>query len=122
MIAKSVEFAKREGRPQLKKLLLPRTTGFYASLDSLREASPVVYDVTMAYRGYNSQTSFPCDVSIHTLLRLIQGKIPNEVHIRVKHFSMEEVLSDPNWLNKQWAEKDRMLGHFERHGSFPVDN
>ena len=43
MLAKSVEFAKREGRPLLKNLLLPRTTGFYASLDSLRESSPVVY-------------------------------------------------------------------------------
>ncbi len=122
MIAKSVEFAKREGRPQLKNLLLPRTTGFYASLDSLREASPVVYDVTMAYRGYDAQTSFPCDVSLLTLFRLIQGKVPDEVHIRVKRFSMEEVLSDPNWLDKQWAEKDRMLGHFQRHGNFPVDN
>jgi hypothetical protein len=48
MIAKSIEFAKRDGRPQLKHLLLPRTTGFYASLESLREASTVVYDVTMA--------------------------------------------------------------------------
>ena len=122
MIAKSVEFAKREGRPQLKHLLLPRTTGFYASLDSLREASPVVYDVTMAYRGYDGQSPFSCDVSIHSLLRLIQGRIPNEVHIRIKRYSMEEVLSDPNWLDKQWKEKDRLLDYFERHGVFPVDN
>jgi precorrin isomerase len=43
----SNEFAKREGRPQLKHLLLPRTTGFNASLESLRASSPVVYDVTM---------------------------------------------------------------------------
>lgn len=47
VLAKSNEFAKREGRPQLKHLLLPRTTGFNASLESLRESSPVVYDVTM---------------------------------------------------------------------------
>lgn len=47
ILATSNEFAKREGRPQLKYLLLPRTTGFNASLESLRASSPVVYDVTM---------------------------------------------------------------------------
>eukprot|EP00557_Chaetoceros_sp_GSL56_P001283 CAMPEP_0176493136 /NCGR_PEP_ID=MMETSP0200_2-20121128/9393_1 /TAXON_ID=947934 /ORGANISM="Chaetoceros sp., Strain GSL56" /LENGTH=583 /DNA_ID=CAMNT_0017890789 /DNA_START=27 /DNA_END=1776 /DNA_ORIENTATION=- len=122
MIAKSVEFAKRDGRPQLKHLLLPRTTGFYASLESLREASTVVYDVTMAYRGFDSQAPFSCDVSFETLIRLIQGKVPNEVHIRIKRYSIGEVLSDANWLDKQWSEKDRLLDHFERHGMFPTDN
>ena len=47
ILAKSNEFAKREGRPQLRHLLLPRTRGFNASLECLRESSPVVYDVTM---------------------------------------------------------------------------
>ena len=45
--AKSNGFAKREGKPTLKHLLLPRTRGFNASLQCLRESSPVVYDVTM---------------------------------------------------------------------------
>lgn len=45
--AKSNEFAKREGKSSLKHLLLPRTRGFNASLECLRESSPVVYDVTM---------------------------------------------------------------------------
>jgi len=45
--AKSNIFAQREGRPQLKHLLLPRTRGFNALLESLRESNPVVYDVTV---------------------------------------------------------------------------
>jgi hypothetical protein len=45
--AKSNEFAKRDGKQPLKHLLLPRTRGFNASLECLRESSPVVYDVTM---------------------------------------------------------------------------
>jgi hypothetical protein len=49
-LAKSVAFAKRENRPQLKHLLLPKTTGFSASLESLRESNPVVYDITMVRR------------------------------------------------------------------------
>lgn len=47
VLAKSNEFARKESRPQLKHLLLPRTRGFNASLECLRESSPVVYDVTM---------------------------------------------------------------------------
>jgi hypothetical protein len=34
---------------------------------------------------------------------------------------MEEVLQDRSWLDKRWAEKDRLLSHFARHQSFPVD-
>lgn len=121
MIAKSLEFAKREGRPQLKHLLLPRTTGFSASLDSLRESSPVVYDCCIAYKGYDGQTFIYQNMSFHSLFHLIQNKIPNEVHIRIKRYSMEEVMSDSTWLDKKWAEKDQLLEHFSRHGSFPVD-
>jgi hypothetical protein len=44
---KSNQFAKREGKPALKHLLLPRTRDFNASLECLRDASPVIYDVTM---------------------------------------------------------------------------
>lgn len=47
ILAKSNEFAQREGRPQLRHLLLPRARGFNASLECLRESTPVVYDVTM---------------------------------------------------------------------------
>jgi hypothetical protein len=54
--AKSNEFAKRERRPQLKHLLLPRNRGFKATLECLRESSPVVYDVTI--------------VSFHSFLKL----------------------------------------------------
>ena len=31
---------------------------------------------------------------------------------------MEEVLNDAQWLDKQWAEKDRLLGKFVRCGNF----
>ena len=35
---------------------------------------------------------------------------------------MEEVLQDASWLDKQWVEKDRLLGHFSRHQQFPIDS
>lgn len=120
VLAKSNEFARREGRPQLKHLLLPRTTGFNASLESLRESSPVVYDVTIAYRGYDGTTRSAAALSIYKLWCILRK--PQEFHIRIKRYSMDEVLQDSSWLDKQWVEKDRLLGHFSRHQQFPTDN
>ncbi len=121
VLARSNAFAKREGRPQLKHLLLPRTTGFNASLDSLRESSPVVYDVTIAYRGYDGSLPPKLDLSLISLWSLLRRKYPDEIHIRIKRYSMEEVLQDASWLDKKWAEKDRLLQYFSRHNSFPAD-
>lgn len=122
VLARSNAFARREGRPQLKHLLLPRTTGFNASLDSLRDSSPVVYDVTMAYRGYDGSLPPRIDLSLISLWSLLRRKYPEEVHIRIKRYSMEEVLQDATWVDKKWAEKDRLLHHFSRHNSFPADS
>jgi hypothetical protein len=122
VLAKSNEFAKREARPQLKHLLLPRTTGFNATLDSLRESSPVVYDVTMAYRGYDGSLPPKFDLSLISLWGLLRRNHPTEIHVRIKRYSMEEVLQDASWLDKKWAEKDRLLNHFSRHQSFPPDS
>jgi len=56
-----------------------------------------------------------------SLWRFLRRDFPREVHIRVKRYSMEEVLQDSTWLDKKWAEKDRYLSHFAKHQSFPVD-
>jgi len=117
VVAMSNEFAKREGRPQLKHLLLPRTTGFNASLESLRESSPVVYDVTLGISGVTQQCS--PQVTLSSLWSTLRK--PIEVHMRIKRYSMEEVLQDASWLDKQWAEKDRLLTQFARHQQFPSD-
>jgi hypothetical protein len=122
LLAKSNEFAKREGRPQLKHLLLPRTRGFYASLECLRESSPVVYDVTMAYSGYDGSLPVAMKLSVVSLWHLFRRRFPKEVHLRIKRYSMEEVFQDSSWLDKKWAEKDRLLSHFAKHQSFPIDS
>lgn len=120
--AKSNEFAQKEGRPQLKHLLLPRTRGFTASLDCLRESNPVVYDVTMAKRGNENLLESSEALSVPTIWGTLRQRIPADVYVRVKRYSMEEVLRDSSWLDKKWLEKDRLLSHFARHGSFPAPN
>ena len=57
-----------------------------------------------------------------SLWNILRRKFPREVHLRVKRYSMEEVMHDSKWLCKTWAEKDRLLSHFARHGQFPTDN
>ena len=104
-LAKSLAFARREGRPALKHLLLPRTTGFNTTVESLRESSPCVYDMTIAHKGYRGNVSAASGkggeeggVLGHVtrpwegLWRLIRGLGPREVHLRIKRYSMEEVL------------------------------
>lgn len=120
-MAKSNEFAKREGRPQLKNLLLPRTKGFNACLESLREANPFIYDVTMAYRGYDGRTPMALNLSWPSFWDIIRGQLPSEVHFRIKRYSLGEVLGDSQWMDKQWKEKDRLLTHFAKYQQFPVE-
>lgn len=119
ILQKSNEFAQKESRPQLKHLLLPRTRGFNASLECLREANPVVYDVTLAYEGYNGSLHPSEHLSLTTLWTILRRKTPTDMYVRVKRHSLEEVLQDASWLDKKWQEKDRLLSHFARHGYFP---
>jgi hypothetical protein len=83
VLARSNEFAKREGRPQLKHLLLPRTTGFNASISCLRESNPVVYDMTVAYRGYDGSIPPKGDLSVFSLWGLLRRQYPPEIHVRM---------------------------------------
>ena len=123
VLTRSNGFAKREGRPQLKNLLLPRTTGFNACISSLRESSPVIYDVTIAYRGYRGSQHQKADhLSLLSIWNTLRRLYPEEIHVRIKRYSMEEVLQDASWLDKKWAEKDRILQYFSRHDNFPTDN
>ena len=112
------EVARREGRPQLKHLSLPRTTGFNACLETLRPSNPVVYDVTMSYIGYDGKVNVIDRTPWNLFWQLLTHQIP-EVHIKIKREDMDDVLHDSQWLDKSWLEKDRMLEHFYRHQCFP---
>jgi Acyltransferase C-terminus len=77
---------------------------------------------SQAYSGYDGSLPPAIDLSMTTLWDLLRRKFPKEVHLRIKRYSMEEVLQDSNWLFKKWAEKDRLLSHFARYHQFPTDN
>mgnify|MGYP000586492720 CR=1 FL=1 len=92
--------------PNLKHLLLPRTTGFQATLDSLRPSHPTVYDLTIVEKGYKGKMARIQEKSSATKLwNMIRGRSPEEVHVQIKRYSLDEVLRDSAWLDKVGLEK-----------------
>jgi Acyltransferase C-terminus len=85
-----------------------------------------LFSLLKAYSGYDG--SLPSSSQPFTLTTLFFGVLrknfPREIHIRIKKYSMEEVLhiDNVNWLVKKWVEKDRLLTHFARHQQFPNDS
>ncbi|CAM9308114.1 unnamed protein product [Ectocarpus sp. 12 AP-2014] len=49
------------------------------------------------------------------------GRGCQDIHVRIKRYSLEEVVGDTHWLDDRWAEKERLLAYFSRHRSFPSD-
>lgn len=120
-VANSRKFAEREGRPKLSQLLLPHTKGFYASLDALKNAGPVVYDMTICDEEYRGDIPPEAPSSMRMLIDWLFGQVPRAVHVRMKRFSMEEVTGEPQWLDHRWALKDKQMLHFKHHHQFPSD-
>ena len=75
-----------------------------------------------AYSGYDGSLPPSQNLSLFSLWNTLQRKFPREIHLRIKRYSIEEVLQDSLWLDKKWAEKDRLLSQFARHQSFPADS
>ncbi|KAJ0804951.1 putative 1-acylglycerol-3-phosphate O-acyltransferase [Helianthus annuus] len=124
---KSQKFAAENGLPVLKNVLLPKTRGFHACLEILRDSLDagstffivgfwVLYDVTIAYKN-----------RCPTFLDNVFGIEPSEVHVHVRRILLEDIpSSEPEceeWLLTTFQFKDRLLsdfianGHFENEGT-----
>jgi hypothetical protein len=69
---KSLEYARKQGLPQLKHLLLPRTKGFNVMIRQLKDHVPYIFDTTFAFPH-----------GIITLTDVFQGnKVYADVHVR----------------------------------------
>jgi len=88
---------------------------------ALADSAPLFFSAKrpQAHTGYDG--SLPPSIKLNSisLWNLLRRKFPREIHVRIKRYSMEEVLQDNSWLDKKWAEKDRMLSYFARHQCFP---
>ncbi|KAF5194134.1 Lysocardiolipin acyltransferase [Thalictrum thalictroides] len=108
----SQTYARENGLPVLQNVLLPKTKGFYACLEVLRNSLDAVYDVTIGYK-------YCCP----TLMDNVFGVDPSEVHIHVRRISLEEIPTNEDeaatWLIKSFEFKDQLLSDFKAKGYFP---
>lgn len=109
---KSQKFAVDNGLPVLKNVLLPKTKGFSACLDILRDSLDAVYDITIAYKP-----------DCPSFLDNAFGVNPSEVHIHVERIPVEKIpVSEKeasSWLIDRFHAKDKLLSDFTADGYFP---
>ncbi|XP_024027761.1 probable 1-acyl-sn-glycerol-3-phosphate acyltransferase 4 [Morus notabilis] len=109
---RSQKFAAEVGLPVLYNVLLPKTKGFCASLEVLRDSLDAVYDVTIAYK--NNCPSF---------LDNVFGLDPSEVHMHVRRIPVKDIPASEDkassWLINAFQLKDKLLANFKAEGNFP---
>ncbi|KAJ0967691.1 hypothetical protein J5N97_024608 [Dioscorea zingiberensis] len=109
---KSQQFAAENGLPILKNVLIPKTKGFCACLESLRNTLDAVYDVTIAYKHR-------CPLFTDNVF----GVDPSEVHIHIQRIPLHEIPTSEEeaaaWLIERFRLKDQMLSDFTALGYFP---
>ncbi|TKX21723.1 acyltransferase-like protein 3 [Elsinoe australis] len=119
---KSKAWAEKTGVPDMKHQLLPRSTGLQFCLQELKETTNWLYDATIAYEGV-PKGQFGQD--IFTLRSsLFEGRPPKSVNMYWRRFRISDIPIDDTekfsqWLRQRWIEKDFLLEHFQRHGTFP---
>lgn len=112
-IEKSQAYAREKGLPLLQHVLLPRTKGFVASVEALRQHADAVYDVTIGY-----------EKGVPTLWQWIKGYV-RRVHVHVRRYPMGAMPQDGEavsaWLLERYQEKDGLLDAYYRDGRFPSE-
>ncbi len=110
LLADSQKYAEESGLRPPRHVLIPRTKGFVASVQSMRGHADAVYDITIGYVG-----------GVPTLWQWIKGMV-RCVHLNVRRFPIEEMPEDGEvlaaWLNKCFEEKDLLLENYYNNGVF----
>ncbi|CAG09457.1 unnamed protein product, partial [Tetraodon nigroviridis] len=108
----SMQVAESKGLPKLKYHLLPRTKGFWVTVQNLRGTAAAVYDSNLNFR--NNQAP--------TLVDILNGK-KYHADLYVRRIPLEEIPEDEaecaTWLHKLYQEKDSFQEHYTQTGRFP---
>lgn len=109
-LQRSDAFAEKAGLDPTEHVLLPRTSGFAASVQGLRTHVKAVYDITIGY-----------EEGVPTLWQFIQG-INRSAHMHVRRVPIEELPEDAEalgeWLQQAFRLKDQRLAHYYETRSF----
>ncbi|XP_039857142.1 1-acyl-sn-glycerol-3-phosphate acyltransferase delta isoform X1 [Simochromis diagramma] len=108
----SMQVAESKGLSKLKYHLLPRTKGFWVTVQSLRGTAAAVYDSTLNFRNNE----------MPTLLGLLNGE-KYHADLYVRRIPLELIPEDEKecaeWLHKLYQEKDSFQEHYAKTGRFP---
>jgi 1-acyl-sn-glycerol-3-phosphate acyltransferase len=109
-LAASQAYAREHGLFVPRHVLIPRTKGFAATVQGLRDHVAAVYDLTLGYEG-----------SVPTLGQFIKGYAPR-AHLHVRRHAIETLPADDEgigaWLLARFQEKDERLERFYQTGRF----
>jgi lysocardiolipin and lysophospholipid acyltransferase len=110
-LAAAQEYARAHGLQPPVHTLVPRTKGFVASVEGLRNHIDAIYDLTIAY-----------DDAVPSLWQYLKGLV-RRIHVHVRRFPVADLPGSADhlrqWLLDRWREKDDLLEHFYTTGSFP---
>ncbi|KAK7902165.1 hypothetical protein WMY93_018934 [Mugilogobius chulae] len=108
----SMQVAESKGLPKLKYHLLPRTKGFWVTVQNLRGNAAAVYDSTLNFRNKEAPT----------LLGLLNGK-KYHADLYVRRIPLDTIPEGEAecaaWLHKLYQEKDSFQEHYAQTGRFP---
>ncbi|KAJ9663553.1 hypothetical protein H2198_000819 [Neophaeococcomyces mojaviensis] len=121
---KSVAWSQKSGIPDMKHLLLPRSTGMFFCLQQLKGTIDWVYDCTVAYEGVPSGGYAQDYFSLRSTF--LQGRPPKSVNLYWRRFAVADIpLDDPksfeDWVEDRWREKDQLIEQYNTTGRFPAD-
>ena len=110
-IEASREFARSRGLAETRHVQVPRTKGFTASVQGLRDHITAIYDLTIGYED-----------GVPTLSQYTRGLV-DRVHMHVRRFPIEDLPETDEglrqWLLERFVEKDQLLEHYYQTGKFP---
>jgi 1-acyl-sn-glycerol-3-phosphate acyltransferase len=104
-------YAVARGLPATTHVLHPRSKGFVASVQGLRDHIDAVYDVTIGY-----------EQGVPTLWQYVKGWA-KVAHLHVRRTPIAAMPRDDaalaRWLQQRFVDKDRLLDELYRTGQFP---
>ncbi|XP_051937286.1 1-acyl-sn-glycerol-3-phosphate acyltransferase delta isoform X1 [Hippocampus zosterae] len=108
----SMQVAETKGLPKLKYHLLPRTKGFWVTVQNLRGTVAAVYDSTLNFRNNE----------MPTLLGILSGK-KYHADLYVRRIPLDVIPEDESecadWLHKLYQEKDSFQEGYMQTGRYP---
>ncbi|EXJ78421.1 hypothetical protein A1O1_08821 [Capronia coronata CBS 617.96] len=122
--ATSAAWAKKNNMPDMKHVLLPRSTGLHFCLEELKGTVDYVYDCTVAYegvpRGQYAQDIFTLKAGY------LEGRPPKSVSMHWRRFAVKDIPLHNDkafelWLIARWREKDLLIEQYLQTGHFPAD-